>query len=163
MQIFIIILKANPIFLPKKIRWTQIKNEKSFKLVIGFWFLLDDLLEIIFLHSEIFEFSYFFFCLKILFNVNGKATMLPTPLVNHYIMETLKMKKHLEMGEIELCGLSVLSSWYYEFLKKIVFDTKVNQICQINLWNYLLNSWIQDQSHHGFNSFAYPKFESWWV
>jgi hypothetical protein len=27
-----------------------------------------------------------------------------TPLVNHYIMETLKMKKHLEMGEIELYG-----------------------------------------------------------
>jgi hypothetical protein len=28
----------------------------------------------IFLHGEVFEFSWFFFCLKILFNVNGKAT-----------------------------------------------------------------------------------------
>jgi hypothetical protein len=28
-----------------------------------------------FLHGEIFEFSSFFFCLKILFNVNGKATL----------------------------------------------------------------------------------------
>ncbi len=32
-----------------------------------------------FLHGEIFEFSYFFFCLKMLFNVNGKATVWHTP------------------------------------------------------------------------------------
>jgi hypothetical protein len=30
---------------------------------------------IIFLNDEIFEFQSFFFCLKILFNVNGKATV----------------------------------------------------------------------------------------
>ncbi len=32
-------------------------------------------LKIIFLHGEIFEFPYLLFCLKILFNVNGKATV----------------------------------------------------------------------------------------
>ncbi len=48
----------------------------------GFWFLLEGFLKIIFLHGEIFEFSSFFFCLKILFNnVNGKATLCHTPLV----------------------------------------------------------------------------------
>jgi hypothetical protein len=31
------------------------------------------------LHGEIFEFPKFFFCLKILFNVNGKATVGHTP------------------------------------------------------------------------------------
>jgi hypothetical protein len=44
------------------------------KYLEGFWFLLERIfLKIIFLHGEIFEFSYFFFCLKILLNVNGKA------------------------------------------------------------------------------------------
>ncbi len=39
-------------------------------------------MKIIFWHGEIFEFPQFFFCLKILFNVNGKATVVTgTPLV----------------------------------------------------------------------------------
>jgi hypothetical protein len=41
----------------------------------GFWFVLEDFLEIIFLHGEAFEFPSFFFYLTILFNVNGKATV----------------------------------------------------------------------------------------
>jgi hypothetical protein len=45
----------------------------------GFWFLLEDFLKIIFFHDEIFEFPQFFFYLKILFNVNGKATVWHTP------------------------------------------------------------------------------------
>jgi hypothetical protein len=32
-------------------------------------------MKIIFLHGEIFEFPSFFFCIKILFNVNGKVTV----------------------------------------------------------------------------------------
>jgi hypothetical protein len=41
-----------------------------------FGFLLEDFLKIIFLHGEIFEFSKFFFCLKIIpFNVNGKVSL----------------------------------------------------------------------------------------
>jgi hypothetical protein len=31
------------------------------------------------LHGKIFEFSEFFFCMNIFFNVNGKATVLYTP------------------------------------------------------------------------------------
>ncbi len=38
-------------------------------------------MKITFLHGEIFEFPSFFFCLKIPFNVNGKATQCDTPLV----------------------------------------------------------------------------------
>ncbi len=39
-------------------------------------FFLEDFFEdYIFLHGEIFELPQFFFCLKILFSLNGKATM----------------------------------------------------------------------------------------
>jgi hypothetical protein len=58
--------------------WLVLKLEISYRDIIfveGFWFLLEDFLKIIFLHGEIFEFSSFFFCLKILFNVNGKVTV----------------------------------------------------------------------------------------
>jgi hypothetical protein len=41
----------------------------------GFFFLLKDSLKTIFLHGEILEFPSFFFCLKIFFNGNGKATV----------------------------------------------------------------------------------------
>jgi hypothetical protein len=40
-------------------------------------------LKIIILHCEIFEFPQFFFCLQILFNVNGKATVGDTTLVTY--------------------------------------------------------------------------------
>ncbi len=42
--------------------------------LIGLFFN-EDFWKIIFLYGEIFEFLLFFFCLKILFNVNGKATV----------------------------------------------------------------------------------------
>jgi hypothetical protein len=60
--------------------WLVLKVEISYRVIISsqFWFLLEDFLKIIFLHGDIFEILQFFFCLKILFNVNGKATMLPT-------------------------------------------------------------------------------------
>jgi len=41
----------------------------------GFWFLWEDFRKIIFLHGEIFEFPWFFFCLKVHVNVNSKATV----------------------------------------------------------------------------------------
>ncbi len=44
-----------------------------------FGFFWEDFLKIIFLHGEIFEFSYFFFCLKMLLKVNGKVTVWHTP------------------------------------------------------------------------------------
>jgi len=44
-----------------------------------FGFFLEDFLKIIFLYGEIFEFSSFFSCPKIPFNVNGKATVWHTP------------------------------------------------------------------------------------
>ncbi len=58
--------------------WLVLKLEISYRVMIsgrilvsfgGFFF------KIIFLYGEIFEFSLFFFCLKILFNVNVKATV----------------------------------------------------------------------------------------
>jgi hypothetical protein len=58
--------------------WLVLKLEISYRVIIArrnFLFLLEDFLKIIFLHVEIFEFPQFFFRLKILFNVNGKATM----------------------------------------------------------------------------------------
>jgi hypothetical protein len=42
-------------------------------------FFYEDFWKIIFLYGEIVEFLLFFFCLKILFNVNGKATVWHTP------------------------------------------------------------------------------------
>ncbi len=54
----------------------MLKLEISYEVIIyleGFWFFLEDFLKIILLHGEIFEFPSFFFCLKIIFNVNGKA------------------------------------------------------------------------------------------
>jgi hypothetical protein len=54
--------------------WLVLKVEISYRVIIyleGFGFLLEDLLKIIFVNGEIFEFPSFFFCLKILFNVNG--------------------------------------------------------------------------------------------
>jgi hypothetical protein len=44
-------------------------------IISRFWFLLEHFLKIIFLHSEIFEFPYFFLCFKMLLNANGKATV----------------------------------------------------------------------------------------
>jgi hypothetical protein len=58
--------------------WLVLKLEISYRDIIsveGLWFLLEDFLKIIFLHGEILEFSSFFFCLKILFIVNGKVTV----------------------------------------------------------------------------------------
>jgi hypothetical protein len=52
--------------------WLVLKLEISYGLIIleGFWFLLEEFfLRIIFLHGEIFEFTKFFFCLKILFKM----------------------------------------------------------------------------------------------
>ncbi len=46
----------------------------------GFWFFLEDFLKIIFLHGEIFEFPLFFFCLKVLFNVNWQGHSVIHPL-----------------------------------------------------------------------------------
>jgi hypothetical protein len=63
--------------------WLVLKLEISYRVIIyleGFWFLLENFLKIIFLHSEIFEFPQFFFCLKIFFNLNGKAKVWHTPL-----------------------------------------------------------------------------------
>jgi hypothetical protein len=58
--------------------WLVLKLEINYGDIIyveGFWLLLEDFLKIIFLLGEILEFSSFFFCLKILFNVNGKVTV----------------------------------------------------------------------------------------
>jgi hypothetical protein len=59
--------------------WLVLKLEISYRVINilkDFWFLFEDLLKIIFLHGEIFEFPYiFFFHIKILFHVNGKATV----------------------------------------------------------------------------------------
>ncbi len=58
--------------------WLVLKLEISYRVIIyleGFWFILEDVLKIIFLHGEIFEFPSFSFCLKMLFNVNGKAML----------------------------------------------------------------------------------------
>jgi len=55
-----------------------LKLEISYRVIISgriLVFLLEDFLKIIFLHGEIFEFPSFFFCLKVLLNVNGKATV----------------------------------------------------------------------------------------
>jgi len=59
-----------------------LKLEISYRVIISgriLVFLLEDFLKIIFLHGEIFEFPSFFFCLKVLLNVNGKATVWHTP------------------------------------------------------------------------------------
>jgi hypothetical protein len=68
----------------KMIFWLVLKLEISYYWVIISWrilvsFLEDFFLKIIFLHGEIFEFSEFFFCLQILYNVNGKGTVWHTP------------------------------------------------------------------------------------
>jgi hypothetical protein len=55
--------------------WLVLKLEMSYRIIEGFWILLEEFLKIIFFHGEILEFSYFFFCIKILLNVNGKATV----------------------------------------------------------------------------------------
>ncbi len=47
-------------------------------------------MKIIFLHGGIFEFSYFFFGLKMPFNVNGKATVWHTP-----CLEWLEVIEHI--------------------------------------------------------------------
>jgi hypothetical protein len=57
--------------------WLVLKLEISYRVIIyleGFWFILEDVLKIIFLHGEIFEFPSFK-SLKMLFNVNGKAML----------------------------------------------------------------------------------------
>jgi hypothetical protein len=36
--------------------WLVLKLEMSYRVIEGFWFLLEDFLKIIFLHGEIFEF-----------------------------------------------------------------------------------------------------------
>jgi len=61
--------------------WLVLKQEISYRVINilkYFWFLLEDFFGrfIIFLHGE--SFPYFFFCLKTLFNVNGKATVWQT-------------------------------------------------------------------------------------
>jgi hypothetical protein len=56
--------------------WLVFKLEISYRVIInlvGFWFRLEDFLKSMFLDGEIFEFPSFFFCIKILLNVNGKA------------------------------------------------------------------------------------------
>jgi hypothetical protein len=52
---------------------------ETWDILKDFGFFFEDFLKMIFLHGEIFEFSSFFFCLKILFNVNGKATVWHAP------------------------------------------------------------------------------------
>ncbi len=54
----------------------MLKLEISYEVIIyleGFCFFLEDFKKIKLLHGEIFKFPKFFFCFKILFNVNGKA------------------------------------------------------------------------------------------
>ncbi len=77
-----------------------------------FWFLLEEFLKIILLHGEIFEFPYFFFCLKVLFHVNGKATHSVTyPLflkemkTKHWQKEENKEKNHPKFRSY-LCRLA---------------------------------------------------------
>jgi hypothetical protein len=56
--------------------WLVLKLEISYRVIInlvGFWCRLEVILKIMFLDGETFEFPSFFFCIKILFNVNGKA------------------------------------------------------------------------------------------
>jgi len=62
--------------------WLVLKLEISYRVIISWRILVSFrgfFLKIIFSHVEIFEFPWFFFCLKILFNVNGKATLWHTP------------------------------------------------------------------------------------
>ncbi len=50
-------------------------NRMTLRITLIGLFFNEDFWKIIFLYGEIFEFPLFFFCLKILFNVNGKATV----------------------------------------------------------------------------------------
>jgi hypothetical protein len=59
--------------------WWNLRLVTELWYVEGFWFLLEGFLKIIFLHGEVLEFPWFFFCLKILLNVDGKATVWHTP------------------------------------------------------------------------------------
>jgi hypothetical protein len=63
--------------------WLVLKLEISYRVTISWRILVSSrgfFLKIIFLLGEIFKFPSFFFCLKILFNVNGKATVWHNPL-----------------------------------------------------------------------------------
>jgi hypothetical protein len=59
------------------ILWLVLKLEICYRVIISWRISVSfrGILKIIFLHGEIFEFPSFFFCLKILFNVNGKASV----------------------------------------------------------------------------------------
>jgi hypothetical protein len=59
------------------------------------------------LHGEIFEFSSFFFCLTILFNLNGKATVCDTPLVALLLLCLAWLVVH-DAEELKLSLLSTL-------------------------------------------------------
>jgi hypothetical protein len=56
---------------------------ECYNILKDFGFLSEDFLKIIFLHGEIFEFPSFF-CLKIHFNVNGKATVVTHQLLLYW-------------------------------------------------------------------------------
>jgi hypothetical protein len=59
--------------------WLVLKLEISYRVMISWRILVSCFVNFIFLHVEIFEFPLFFFCLQILFNEIGQATVWHTP------------------------------------------------------------------------------------
>jgi hypothetical protein len=57
--------------------WLVLKLEINHRVIIfeGFWFLIEDILKIIFLHGQKFEFQKVFCCFKIFLKVNGNVLL----------------------------------------------------------------------------------------
>jgi L-lactate permease len=105
-----------------------------------FLFLLEEFLKIIFLHGEIFEFPYFFFCLKIVFHVNGKAIHI----VTHPLFLKEMKTKHWQKEENKEKNLPKFRSYLSSLarkLKQVVISCAIFLLIIIQevLLNKLLN------------------------
>jgi len=90
--------------------WLLLKREISYRVMVSWRILVSFrgfFLKIMFLHGEIFEFPSFFFCLKIFFNVNGKAALRHSPC---FIVSHCNPPNHL-MLHVMLVVFSKSSWW----------------------------------------------------
>jgi magnesium-transporting ATPase (P-type) len=106
--------------------WLVLKLEISYNRVIiyleGFWvFLLEDLFEdYIFAWWNIWVSIILFFCLKILFNVNGKATMWHTPCLSSEIALMFIWWLYIVITTTDTCSIWSLFEIIFAFLNQIL-------------------------------------------